>query len=153
MEDFSRQEMLDATTKWISPGKEPDFYSCGKGDALSEQPAKNKAVMEDLKGTAGEKEKTDTTSHEASQKRDSESGNKDIIDRANQKKLRGSMIEDIREMLDVARKERRDTVVGWLVHGRAFKIYNKELFVKDFLPRFSKVTKFENFADALRPCK
>ncbi|KAL3911182.1 MAG: hypothetical protein SGILL_007382, partial [Bacillariaceae sp.] len=160
VQDFTRQEMFDATTEWIAPGKEPDFYSCGKGEALLEQlVARKNSHLEDKQDVSNEKPITDGNSPVATKECAAETDNKEVEERADQKKLRGSMIEDIREMLEIARKERSEKiarkersekVVGWLPHGKAFKVHNRELFIKDLLPRFSKVTKFENFADALR---
>ena len=138
--------MEDATSEWIAPGKEPDFYTCGKGDALSERPGTDKVVQ-----VSCENENADGSYTKPKHEDHSEADQNEVsIVRADQKKLRGSMIEDIREMLELARKERRDDVVGWLLHGKAFKIHKRDLFIKDFLPRFSKVSKFSNFADALR---
>jgi hypothetical protein len=144
--------MLDAMTKWIAPGNEPDFNSCGKGDALSERLTRHNTESGSSAVNTDQQTKREEAvdlQMEANESKP-DSNPKAQMGRDDPKKLRGSMIEDIREMLEVAIKERSENVVGWLLHGKAFKIHKKEHFVKHILPRFSKCTKFENFADALR---
>ena len=40
---------------------------------------------------------------------------------------------------------RRESIVSWFPHGKAFKVYNVPAFVSDVLPLFFKQTKFKSF--------
>ena len=56
----------------------------------------------------------------------------------NPKRLRGTVPEDLRQMLEEAEEEGNTHIVAWLPHGRAFKVYNKAAFSKTILPRYFK---------------
>jgi hypothetical protein len=68
----------------------------------------------------------------------------------NPKKLRGTVPEDLRNMLEDAETEGNHTIVSWLPHGRAFKVHNKSFFIERILSRYFKATKFTYFSDTLR---
>ena len=65
----------------------------------------------------------------------------------NPKKLRGTVPEDLRNMLQDAESEGNQTVVSWLPHGRAFKVHIKLEFVSKIMSRYFKATKFTYFSD------
>jgi hypothetical protein len=67
----------------------------------------------------------------------------------NPKRLRGTVLEDLRRMLEDAQMD-NSTSVSWLSHGRAFKITKKEQFTQSVLPRYFKAKKFTYFSDVLR---
>ncbi|CAJ1934513.1 unnamed protein product [Cylindrotheca closterium] len=67
----------------------------------------------------------------------------------NPKRLRGTVLEDLRNMLEDAEQE-NSTSVTWLPHGRAFFVTDKASFVTLVLPRYFKAKKFTYFSDILR---
>ncbi|KAL3933459.1 MAG: hypothetical protein SGBAC_010390 [Bacillariaceae sp.] len=67
----------------------------------------------------------------------------------NPKRLRGTVLEDLRNMLEDAEQE-NSTIVTWLPHGRAFSVTDKAAFVAAVLPRYFKAKKFTYFSDILR---
>jgi hypothetical protein len=68
----------------------------------------------------------------------------------NPKRLRGTVPENLRQMLSEAEEEGNMSIVSWLSHGRAFKIHNKSMFAEQILSRYFKATKFTYFSDTLR---
>lgn len=157
VKDFTRDELFDAMEEWRAPGKEPDFYCSGKGDELSELPftsvskKKRKAMKISLENDqighsnlSGEGSSTATTT----------GGKKAITPKLqpqnDPRKLRGTLVENLREMLDVAQDEGKADVVSWLGHEKAFKIHKQKVFEETILRRFFKVSKYRYFADTLR---
>jgi hypothetical protein len=67
--------------------------------------------------------------------------------RENPKKLRGKVIEDLREIMN---NPEFSDIIRWLPHGKAFKIFNQSQFVEKILPRCFKSKKFSYFNDILR---
>ena len=66
------------------------------------------------------------------------------------KKLRGVVVEDLREMLkDVEMNDELD-IVSWQPHGLAFKIHKKNEFETKIMPRYFKTTKLGHLLDSLR---
>lgn len=152
VKDFSCQDMANAMKDWIAPGKEPDFQACGSGDVLSEKLLKKKIGLKSsaTNPDGGTKQQNDDSSHKQMNKNDPDEGLSADMKQNNPKKLRGTMVEDIRELLETARREKSEDVVSWLLHGMAFKVHKREAFTKNLLPRFLKCKSYENFADALR---
>jgi hypothetical protein len=68
----------------------------------------------------------------------------------NVKRLRGTVPEDLRQMLEEAEDEGNVQIVAWLSHGRAFIVYDKAAFSDHILPRYFKASKYTYFSDALR---
>jgi hypothetical protein len=65
----------------------------------------------------------------------------------NPKKLRGTVPEDLRNMLQDAEVEGTQNIVSWLPHGRAFKVHIKSEFISKTMSRYFKATKFTYFSD------
>jgi hypothetical protein len=68
----------------------------------------------------------------------------------NPKRLRGVMLEDLRNMLQETEDEGNAHIVSWLPHGRAFKVHLKDEFSSNIMPRYFKATKYVYFCDTLR---
>ena len=68
----------------------------------------------------------------------------------NPKKLRGTILEDVRQMLKEAEEEGNEDIVSWMPHGLAFMVYDSKDFEKDIMPRYFKTKKVGHFSDALR---
>lgn len=66
------------------------------------------------------------------------------------KYLRGTLVENIREMLDVVQEEGNAEVVSWLPHGKAFKIHRPKVFKATILHRFFGVAKYRYLMDNFR---
>ncbi|KAL3923987.1 MAG: hypothetical protein SGILL_001325 [Bacillariaceae sp.] len=152
IKDFSCKDMSDAMKDWIAPGKEPDFQTCGSGDVLSEKLFQKKAGHQSNETNT----EVDTEQRGAgiSQNQMGKNGFHDGASadakQNDPRKLRGTMVEDIRELLETARREQAENIVSWLLHGKAFKVHRRDAFMTDLLPRFLNCKKYENFADALR---
>ena len=119
--NMTRQQMLKVMEDWLPPGQVPDFYASGRGNVLSEI----------HKNTA-------------------ESSASNLPLAKNPKKLRGTVLEDLRQMLEEAETSGNQAMVSWLPHGRAFKVHQKNQFVQKIMPRYFKATKFTYFSDTLR---
>jgi hypothetical protein len=128
---MTRQQMLHAMENWLPAGQVPDFYAPGTTMALSEDPSR----VFDQTTAAGSHDPADPN------------GTAFI---KNPKKLRGTVPEDLRTMLQDAQYEGNENIVSWLSHGRAFKVHNKNQFVQKIMPRYFKATKFTYFSDTLR---
>lgn len=50
----------------------------------------------------------------------------------------------LHDMLDHCEANRLQHIASWEMHGRAFKISSIDLFLKELMPRFFKLTKFES---------
>jgi hypothetical protein len=148
VKDLSRQEMFEAMEKWTEPGKEPDFSQCGKGKALSEKLVVKKKLIEGNENKYPDKsqEQNDTNKDIGTSDEKGEGG----VKKCDPKRLRGRVLEDIRDMIDQARVERAESVVGWLIHGKAFAVHSRSDFMERFLPRFFSSKKFVYFTDVLR---
>lgn len=68
----------------------------------------------------------------------------------NPKRLRGTVPEDLRQMLEEAEIEGNSPIVAWCKHGRAFIVYDKTAFTDHILPRYFRASKFTYFSDAIR---
>jgi len=157
LKDLTQPQLFAAMKEWRAPGKEPDFYCSGVGDALSELPPeevrKKKKARKIDPETCGEKSNADNgddigaTFTTTGSKGTTPSHLKPKID---PKYLRGTILESLREMLDLARIEGNTHVVSWLVHGKAFQIYQPKVFEEKIMHRFFRSTKYRYFADTLR---
>jgi HSF-type DNA-binding len=141
VKDRSRKEMFDAMENWVEPGKEPDFHQSGKGSALSEKLLQKKMGKEIIPGKQTVGNENDCENEEPCVSE---------TPQGDPKRLRGRVPEDIRDMLDQAKAERAEHVVSWLLHGKAFAIHNRPLFMERFMPRFFKSKKFCYFSDVIR---
>jgi hypothetical protein len=119
--NMTRLQMLEAMENWLPVGQVPDFYSVSsKANLLLENPA----VVVHADGTGLVK---------------------------NPKRLRGTILEDIRQMLqETAEDESEKKIVSWMPHGRAFKVHQKDAFVKVIMPRYFKTAKLTHLSDTLR---
>ena len=118
--NMTRHQMLKAMEDWLPAGEVPDFYAPGTGMVLSDTPS---PVVRDA------------TMMQLAR---------------NPKKLRGTVPEDLRNMLDDAEQEGNQNIVSWLPHGRAFKVHIKSEFVRSILPRYFKAKSLTHFSDTLR---
>lgn len=125
--DMTRQQMAHVMVDWPPAGQVPDFYSAASGRTLSEQ---EPAEQQDQLGA------------------NALTNNQDVKT-SNHKRLRGTILEDLRQMLDDAENEGHTHIVGWMPHGRAFKIHNKALF-EGLMPRYFKTSKVTHLNDTLR---
>lgn len=66
------------------------------------------------------------------------------------KKLRGVVVEDLRQMLFDVEKNEEMNIVSWQSHGLAFKIHRKNEFEAQIIPRYFKTNKLTHFSDSLR---
>jgi hypothetical protein len=121
--NMTRQQMLQNMEDWLPVGQVPDFYASGICSALSETP------------------RADTTTAAAAAVQQYTN---------NPKKLRGTVPEDLRNMLEDAETEGNHAIVSWLPHARAFKVHNKPIFIERIMSRYFKATKFTYFSDTLR---
>jgi hypothetical protein len=51
----------------------------------------------------------------------------------------------LHDMLEATEKDGRQSVVSWLPHGRGFKVYNPEVFVREILCSFFNQTQYKSF--------
>lgn len=68
----------------------------------------------------------------------------------NPKRLRGTVPEDLRQMLEEAQLDGNTSIVAWCKHGRAFAVLDKAAFTDQIMPRYFKASKFAYFSDAIR---
>ena len=121
---MSRQQMQASMDNWLPPGQVPDFYAASL-TALSETSLTTQANASLLSRPSGPHAD-------------------------NPKKLRGTILEDLRAMLVSAEEEGFTSIVSWMPHGKAFKIHSKDEFISDILPRFFKSSKLTYLSDSLR---
>jgi HSF-type DNA-binding len=164
----SRQEMLKAMENWLPPRVEPDFYKSGSETLLAETPNPLRRQEHDLHLQQGSGHSLpvldDTTNCESvrlttqnllapaafeqdQQYQGSTTEGTVLLD---PKRLRGSFVEDVRQMLDAVKSEGREDVVSWQDHGLAFRVHNKSEFATSFMPRFFKSKQYSYFCDVLR---
>jgi hypothetical protein len=145
---LTRTEMFDAMQDWLPPGREPDFYSSGKGDIFSEatsimsqrkQKDNNQRVRNDDGNT-----KTDAV------EKATDHGPDSTVTHVDPRKLRGTILQELREMLLTAKSDGYEDIVGWQIHGKAFMVRDKKEFIDIMLPRFFKSSQYCYFADTLR---
>lgn len=67
----------------------------------------------------------------------------------NPKKLRGTILENLRDMLEEGDQE-SDPAASWLPHGCAFVVNDKKAFTENVLPKYFKAKKYTYFSDTLR---
>ena len=134
LKELTQKEMFAATEEWRAPGKEPDFYCSGKANELSEL----------LTQSPKKKQKDVTNQVEINTLPSLLQPTKDP------KFLRGTLVEKLREMLDVVQAEGNESIVSWLPHGKAFKIHSPKAFAESILHRFFGVSKYRYFGDVLR---
>jgi len=138
--DHTRQELFDAMEEWRDLGTEPDLYSSGTGEEMSEislVAKRQKMLVKRSKSSIQSDTAGESTSPTTEQK-------------INPRTLRGTIVEDLREMLGSAQVERNAHIVSWLTHGKAFKIYNQDEFEKKIMHLFFKTSKYRYFTDVLR---
>ena len=73
-----------------------------------------------------------------------------IVTVKNPKRLRGTVPEDLRQMLEEAELDGNTSIVAWCKHGRAFVVLDKVAFTDHIMPRYFKASKFAYFSDAIR---
>mmetsp|Transcript_43863 Transcript_43863/g.105831 ORF Transcript_43863/g.105831 Transcript_43863/m.105831 type:complete len:806 (+) Transcript_43863:274-2691(+) len=131
--NMTRIQMLQAMENWIPAGQAPDFYTASiTGPRTASQ--WNEIPVPTL-GVASAIDSTTATSTKAK----------------DPKRLRGRVLEDIRQMLEeTAAVGNEKEIVSWMPHGRAFKVHQGEAFVKSIMPRYFKTAKITYFSDALR---
>ena len=112
--------MLKEMEGWLPAGQVPDFYAPASGMELSE-------TSQDFLATSP-----------------------DVQLVKNPKKLRGTVLENVRAMLRDAEEQGFASIVSWLPHGQAFKVHKKDEFVDNIMPRYIKAQKFTYFSDTLR---
>jgi hypothetical protein len=118
--------MLEAMENWLPSGQIPDFYAASTGSLFSENPVAAVASV---------------YHHQEA--------NKELA--KNPKRLRGTVLEDLRQLLEeAAGNEKEKHIISWLPHGKAFKIYQRDAFVKVIMPRFFKTAKLSHLSDTLR---
>jgi hypothetical protein len=142
--NMTRHQMLHAMDGWLSAGQVPDFYQAATGAILSESSLQSQA-------------QSHSQSHAQSHSHPSSSGAATAAAAAaqstttpfakNPKKLRGTILEDLRAMLQAAEEEGNDSIVSWMPHGRAFKVHSKLEFAQHIMPRYFKTQKVTHFSD------
>lgn len=132
---MTRQQMAHSMINWPPAGQVPDFYSAASQSFLSEQPERENHHHH----------------HNPESLSDAVTiSNQNQIPLAkNPRRLRGTILEDLRQMLDDAENEGLTHIVGWMSHGRAFKIHNKDLF-QGLMSRYFKTAKVTHLSDTLR---
>lgn len=119
--NMTRLQMLEAMENWLPVGRVPDFNSAS---------SKGNALLENSSAFV----QTDGTGSVK-----------------NPKRLRGTILEDIRQMLQVTDEDAAEKkIVSWMPHGRAFKVHKKDAFVKVIMPRYFKTAKLTHLSDTLR---
>jgi len=149
LEGYTQREMSAAMDEWRAPGKEPDFYLSGSGSELSElSSASNKKPKTDVSvdQNADKSQRLDISQNEESSPQELQQ----LQPQKDPKFLRGTLVEKLREMLDVVKAEGNEDIVSWLPHGKAFKIHNPKAFRESVLHRFFGVSKYRYFGDVLR---
>eukprot|EP00536_Pseudo-nitzschia_multiseries_P005898 jgi/Psemu1/303716/fgenesh1_kg.120_\ len=75
---------------------------------------------------------------------------REVPDQKSTNALRGTIVEDLREMLESAQVDGNTHIVSWLPHGKAFKVHNPGEFEAKIMRLFFKASKYRYFADVLR---
>eukprot|EP00980_Cylindrotheca_fusiformis_P025774 scaffold14589_cov106-Cylindrotheca_fusiformis.AAC.3 len=122
--NMTRLQMLEAMENFLPAGHVPDFYTTSpKTNALLQNPA---IFLLPNDATAGGSIK-------------------------NPKRLRGTILEDIRRMLEETEKnETERSIVSWMPHGKAFRVHKKDEFSDVIMPRYFKTSKLTHLSDTLR---
>jgi len=117
---LSRPQMLKSMEDWLPAGQCPDFYNSWSGNVVPET-----ARLEPIESPPS-------------------------VSVKNPKRLRGTVPEDLRQMLAEAEIEGNTGIVAWSKHGRAFVVHDKVGFTEHIMPRYFKAAKFTYFSDAIR---
>lgn len=56
-------------------------------------------------------------------------------------------------ILDHIEEDGHNHVISWQPHGRSFKVHKQEIFLKEILPKYFKLSKFASFQRQLNLCK
>jgi len=142
LKGLTQKEMFAAMELWRAPGKEPDFYCSGKANELSE--------LQTHKSPKRKKQEDETNRVEINNLPSGGTEPSLLQPTKDPKFLRGTLVEKLREMLDVVQAEGNESIVSWLPHGKAFKIHNPKAFAVSILHRFFGVSKYRYFGDVLR---
>jgi hypothetical protein len=156
LEGFTQLQLFAAMEEWRAPGKEPDLYCSGKGNELSELPSgnapkRNKHEPFSVNGSNGNNDvlggllsaTTTTTGSE-------EAAPPQMQPEKDPRHLRGTLMEKLREMLDVVQGEGKADIASWLPHGKAFMIHEIKVFEETIMHRFFRASKYRYFGDVLR---
>lgn len=153
---LNRTEMFDAMQDWVPPGREPNFYSSGKGDIFAEVTStRSQRRMKDniqRVRTDDREGKADATAKGPDAAAAKANGHEPdaAVEHVDPRKLRGTVLHELREMLEAAKSDGYEDIVGWQIHGKAFKVRDKQGFAEIMLPRFFNSSKYYYFADTLR---
>jgi len=138
----TRQYFVDAMKEWRDVGNEPDLYSAGTAEQISELPWK----------TAPETREGGDAKHgitpRSEERHDHSSEAK--TPKANRSSLRGTFVEDLRGMLDSSLVSGDAHIVSWLPHGKSFKVHEPREFEARVMKLFFKASKYRYFTDGLR---
>jgi len=140
--DMTRQQMAHAMLNWPPAGQVPNFYAAASGSTLSEHHHHHHhhhhpPPQVDPAGPDGAVAAVPPNPYH-------------VPLATNPKRLRGTILEDLRQMLEDAEKEGQTHIVSWLPHGRAFKIQNKALFQQQIMGRYFRTEKLAHLSDTLR---
>lgn len=160
-QNMTRQQMAHAMINWPPAGQVPDFYSAASGSTLSEQTDYHSHSH--VNGANGGNRTGNGNGGANGTSTDNGSGGGAASSAAtalactndpplakNPKRLRGTVLEDLRQMLEDAEIEGRTHIVSWMPHGKAFKIHNKAQFQAALMPRYFKTAKATHLSDTLR---
>eukprot|EP00934_Nitzschia_sp_Nitz4_P002679 Nitzschia sp. Nitz4//scaffold22_size323478//22591//25338//NITZ4_000495-RA/size323478-processed-gene-0.381-mRNA-1//1//CDS//3329542899//2669//frame0 len=157
--NMTRQQMAQAMVNWPPAGQVPDFYSAASGSTLSEkvqeghggQRIKESVGQGGAVATAGALHNGEAVGGALPPAAAPTAPDATTLPLAkNPKRLRGTVLEDLRQMLEDAETEGRTDIVSWMPHGRAFKIHNKTQFQNMLMPRYFKTAKATHLSDTLR---
>ena len=132
---LSRNEMFESMQGWLRPGEVPDFCS---GGTLSEQQQSN---THDKGSVNGELENDEAVRKTIG---NFESHHK------NPRRLRGTLLETVRQMLDEAIEQKFDHIVSWLPGGRSFKVHDTAAFQEKICGKYLQTNLLRSFSDSLR---
>ena len=119
---LSRNEMFESMKGWIGPGEIPDFC------------LGNTNVKPDKLNDNGDQNYI----------------HKSESHHPNPRRLRGTLLETVRQMLDDSLEKNFDHIVSWLPGGRAFKIHDTVGFVEQVCGTYFQTKLLRSFSDSLR---
>lgn len=69
----------------------------------------------------------------------------DLVDSLNTRTVNAGFPLKLHETLSLIERDGNDHIIGWLPHGRSFKIYQQKEFVEMILPKYFVMTKKSSF--------